>query len=97
MRAEGWRRVWELTKCLAAIAAGIWCVMSFTAAMPPPPAPASPAAGQIAVGIFLVAVIGGGIAYAGLHALEWVYRGFRPVPFSPTIEAQPLALDTPET
>lgn len=28
--------------------------------------------------MFLVAVIGGGIPYGALSALEWVYRGFRP-------------------
>lgn len=98
MHAEGWRRLWELTKWIAAIASGVWCVMEFTAAMPPPPDPASPAASQIVVGIFLVAVIGGGVAYGALHALEWVYRGFRPLPVSPTEEAQQVvAPSTPET
>lgn len=75
---NGWQRLWELTKWLAAIAAAIWCVMSFTAAMPAPSDPLSPAASQIVIGIFLVAVIGGGITYGALHSLEWVYRGFRP-------------------
>lgn len=98
MYAEGWRRLWELTKWIAAIASGIWCVMEFTAAMPPPPDPASPAASQIAIGIFLVAVIGGGVAYSALHALEWVYRGFRPLPVNPKVKRQQtVAPDKPET
>lgn len=96
MHTEGWRRLWELTKWVAAFAAAIWCVMSFTAAIPPPTVGSSPEASQIVAGIFLVAVIGGGLAYGALHALEWVYRGFRPLPTDPTVEAPPLALDTPE-
>lgn len=95
MHAEGWRRLWELMKCLAAIAAAVWCVTSFSAAMPPPTDPESPTAGQVAVGAFLVAVIGGGLAYSALHALEWVYRGFRPLAVTPK-EVSPSALNKPE-
>lgn len=91
MRAEGWRRLWELLKWIAAIAAGIWCVMSFTEAMPVPSENSSPAASQIIVGVFLVAVIGGGVVYGALHALEWVYRGFRPLAVSTKEVGPPLA------
>lgn len=70
MHAEGWRRLWELLSWMAAIAAGICCVMSFTEAMPFPSENTSPAASQIIVGMFLVAVIGGGVVYSALHALE---------------------------
>lgn len=91
MYAEGWRRLWELTKCIAAIASGIWCVMEFTAAMPAPSENSSPAASQIIVGMFLVAVIGGGVVYSALHALEWVYRGFRPLAVTPKEVAPPVA------
>lgn len=93
---NGWQRLWELTKWLAAIAAAIWCVMEFTAVMPAPSDPSSPAASQVAIGIFLVAIIGGGIAYGALHALEWVYRGFRPLPINPKVEVRSVELNPSE-
>lgn len=98
MYAEGWRRLWELVKCLAALAAAAWCVNSYSGAVPLPTDFSSPAAAPIAVGTFLAAVIGGGVAYGALHALEWVFRGFRPLLVSPTEEAQQtVAPNPPET
>ncbi|CAF1686045.1 unnamed protein product [Didymodactylos carnosus] len=41
------------------------------------------------MGYLLGFVIATGITYGGLYALEWVWREFRPLPVSPTEEAQP--------
>lgn len=73
---NGWQRLWELVKCLAAIAAAIWGVTSYAQAVPWPAN--TPADISRVTGMFLTAVIGGGIAYGALTAIEWVYRGFRP-------------------
>jgi peptidoglycan biosynthesis protein MviN/MurJ (putative lipid II flippase) len=73
---NGWQRLWELVKCVVAIAAAIWCVMSYSTAMPWPNDTLADINRVSAM--FLVAVIGGGIPYGALSALEWVCRGFRP-------------------
>lgn len=73
---NGWERLWELVKCLVALAAAIWCVTSLVQAVPWPAD--KPADVTRVTAIFLTAVIGGGIPYGALSWLEWIYRGFRP-------------------
>jgi hypothetical protein len=56
---------------------------------------------KVAMGSFFVALIasfaaGVGVYVAGM-AVGWVYRGFRPLPVSPTVEAPPLAPNMPQT
>lgn len=75
---NGWQRLWELMKCLAALTAAFWCVTSYSKSVPWPSDLSSPAANPIIIGMFLAAVIGGGVTYGTLSSLEWVYRGFRP-------------------
>lgn len=96
MHAEGWRRLWELTKWLASIAVGVGC---FIALMPTtaPSADSAPTAGQILIGVLFMSGIAGGATFGLLHALEWVYRGFRPLPNGdPTAEAPHLVVHAPE-
>ena len=38
------------------------------------------------IGLLFIGGISGGIVFGFLSALEWVYRGFRPLPPSPTAE-----------
>lgn len=80
MHGEGWRRLWELLKWMAAIATGLF--VSFKLIQT---APQVPLAGnnQVGIGIFLGGAIGGLAAYGILQSLEWVYRGFRPLPIAP--------------
>jgi len=95
MHGDGWRRLWELVKWLITIAAGVWC---FTTLIPTtvPAADAVPSAGQIVIVIMFVTGIASGATFAFLHALEWVYRGFRPLPTAPTEADQPSSLGVPE-
>ena len=85
MHAEGWRRFWELVKWLVSIAVGVWCFMTV---MPTevPPADSTPTAGQILVGALIMSGVAGTATFGLLHAFEWVYRGFRPLPINPTAE-----------
>lgn len=95
MHGEGWRRLWELVKWLITIAVGVWC---FTTLIPTTviAADAVPSAGQIVTVVLFVTGIASGATFAFLHALEWVYRGFRPLPTAPTEANQPPPLGAPE-
>lgn len=97
MHTEGWRRLWELTKWVVSIAVGLWCANAFAQTLPPPSNDSTPTAGQIVVGLLLAGGITGGSTFGFLSALEWVYRGFRPLPTAPTEETPPLVLNTPES
>lgn len=94
---NGWQRLWEIAKVLASIAGAGWVVMMLVSTLPLLSAESTPSDAQIATGFFLSAVVGGGVVYLALSALQWLWEGFRPKPTSPTEEAQPLALDTTQT
>lgn len=85
MHGEGWRRLWELVKWLASIGVGVAC---FITLIPKNPLPteSAPSAGQILIGVLIASGIAGGATFGLLSALEWVYRGFRPLPITPTAE-----------
>jgi hypothetical protein len=96
MHAEGWRRLWKLTKWLASIAVGVRC---FIALMPTtaPSADSAPTAGQILIGVLFISGIAGGATFGLLHALEWAYRGIRLLPNGDhKAEAPPLEVHAPE-
>jgi len=95
MQGEGWRRLWELTKWLVSLAVAGWV---FVSAMPTEvPAPdATPTAGQILIGVLFMSGLAGSATFGLLYALEWVYRGFRPLPVSPMVEAPQVVEHTPE-
>lgn len=98
MHAEGWRRLWELLKWTAAIATGLFVSFKLIQTSPHVPEAGN---NQLGIGIFLGGVLAGLAVYGMLHAFEWVYRGFRPLPVSPTGEAHPdpqaEPSDTPPT
>lgn len=85
MHGEGWRRLWELVKWLITIAVGVWCFISLMPTAVPAP-DAVPSAGQILITALLITAIASAATFGFLHALEWVYRGFRPLPIAPTAE-----------
>lgn len=93
MHGEGWRRLWELVKWLTSIAAGLYTAfMLFEAA----PQVDADKATNLLVGVLLVSGVIGGATGLFLHALEWVYRGFRPLPIAPTEADQSPPLGAPE-
>lgn len=96
MHGEGWRRLWELLKWLVSLAVAGWVFLTVMPSEVPAP-DAIPTVGQVMMGVLFVTGLAGGATFALLHAFEWVYRGFRPLPVSPTEEAQPLAPDTTQT
>lgn len=96
MYAEGWRRLWAFAKWLASIAVGVGC---FITLMPTtaPSADSAPTAGQILIGMLFISGIAGSATFGLLHALEWVYRGFRPLPSEDsTADVPPLIVHEPE-
>lgn len=95
MNGEGWRRLWELLKWLGAIAVGIFCANEVAQTLPVPTATSSPTAGQVLFGLLIAALIPGGIAFGFLSLLEWVYRGFRPLP--PTLASEKPQIEATET
>lgn len=95
MRAEGWRRLWELIKWLVSLAVGAWVFVTVIPTEVPPP-DATPSVGQMFIAVLFVSGLAGGATFGLLHALEWVYRGFRPLPISPKEEAPPVTPNTPE-
>lgn len=84
MHAEGWRRLWELMKWVAAIGAGFYVMLKLIQTTPKD----SLSQGQLGIGIMCGTIITSLAVYGSLHALEWVYRGFRPLPIAPTVEGQ---------
>lgn len=96
MHAEGWRRLWEFTKWLASIVVGVGCFITVmpTIALS---ADSAPTAGQILIGMLFIIGIAGSATFGLLHALEWVYRGFRPLlGGDTTADAPPLVVHEPE-
>lgn len=93
MNGEGWRRLWELTKWLVSLAVGGWVFITVMPTEVPPP-DATPSVGQMLIAGLFVSGLAGGATFGLLHAFEWVYRGFRPLPVNPKEEAPPLTPDT---
>ena len=93
MHGEGWRRLWELVKWLTSIAAGLYTAFTLFEAAPQVGADK---ATNLLVGVLLVSGVIGGATGLLLHALEWVYRGFRPLPIAPTETDQPPPAGEPE-
>jgi len=75
---EGWRRLWVFVKWCVSIAAGIYSAGNLAAVAPP-------ATNDSGFPVFMGAALAGLITFGFLSALEWVYRGFRPL-VSPTAE-----------
>lgn len=93
MQGEGWRRLWELVKWLTSIAAGLYTAFTlFETAPQVEPDKAT----NLFVGVLFVSGVIGVATGLFLHALEWVYRGFRPLPTAPTEADQPPPLGAPE-
>lgn len=88
MRAEGWRRLWELTKWLVSLGVAGWVFLTVMPSEVPAP-DAIPTVGQVMMGVLFVTGLAGGATFALLHAFEWVWRGFRPLPVSPMAGDQP--------
>ena len=88
---NGWQRLWVLVKWLISIAVGLYAAQAMIGTIPTGEGAPHPTAGQVLVGLGLAGAIAGGIAFSALHALEWVYRGFRPLATGPT-EAAPVPL-----
>lgn len=82
MYAEGWRRLWELTKWLTSIGIGFWIASSSALDIQTQAAKAGATPGQVLFGLLFVAAVPGATTFALLSALEWVYRGFRPLSVS---------------
>lgn len=93
MHGEGWRRLWELVKWVASIAAGLYTVFTLFEAAPQVP---EEKVTNLFTGIMFVGVVAGLVTGVSLYALEWVYRGFRPLPFAPTEADQPSPMGVPE-
>lgn len=93
MHGEGWRRLWELVKWLTSIAAGLYTAFTLFEAAPQVEADK---ATNLFVGVLLVSGVIGGATGLFLHAIEWVYRGFRPLPTAPTEADQPPPPGEPE-
>ena len=79
MHAEGWIRLWAFAKWLASIAVGAGCFITVIPTTAPS-ADSAPTAVQILIGVLFMSGIAGSATFGLLHALEWVYRGFRPLP-----------------
>lgn len=99
MHGEGWRRLWELMKWLASIGIGLFVAfyvidMLHTAVLNP--STPQPTAGQIVTGGLFAGGIVGSATFGLLYALEWVYRGFRPLPVVPTESIQMLPKAQPD-
>lgn len=80
---NGWQRLWLLAKWLTAIGVGLIAANAMAETLPSVQSGNRPSPGQILIGLGLGGVIAGGIAFSMLHALEWVYRGFRPLVATP--------------
>lgn len=89
MYAEGWRRLWNLLKWLTAIGIGLWSVYNSVPVLDAQAAKTPVTPGQMMIGVIFLAAVPGAITFGFLSALEWVYRGFRPLPATPSV-AKPL-------
>jgi hypothetical protein len=89
MYAEGWRRLWDLLKWLTAIGIGFWSVYNGAPALEAQAAKIPLTPGQVMIGLIILAAVPGAITFGFLGALEWVYRGFRPLLTTPSV-AEPL-------
>jgi len=93
MHGEGWRRLWELVKWVASIAVGLYTIFTLFEAAPQVP---EEKVTNLFTGIIFIGVVAGLVTGISLYALEWVYRGFRPLPTAPTEADQPPPLGLPE-
>lgn len=100
VRLNGWQRLWVLVKVLASIYVGLWGANEFWQNMPETVNGVQPTPGQRVFGATFVVAVFGGVTFAILHALEWVYRGFRPLPTVPKAEppapSEPVPEPTPK-
>lgn len=99
---SGWQRLWILFKWLAAIAAFVLVPQYVPAPDLSNPAGSHPTNGQLAFAYLFIALFAGTAMFFFLSALEWVYRGFRPVANDPmeagqghTSPYEPEAQQTP--
>lgn len=101
-RLNGWQRLWILFKWLMAIAAFVLVPQYVPTPDFNDPASPHPTNGQMALGYLFIALFAGTAIFSFLSALEWVYRGFRPVANDPmeagqadTLLHDPEPLQTP--
>lgn len=93
---NGWQRLWEFAKWLASIAVGVGCFITLIPTTAPS-ADSAPTVGQILIGVLFMSGIAVSATFGLLHALEWVYRGFRPLPSEDsTADVPPLIVHEPE-
>lgn len=83
MYAEGWRRLWELLKWLTAIGAGVWSASVGIPALEAEAVRTPLTPGQMMFALLLMTTVPAGVIFAFLSSLEWVYRGFHPLPKAP--------------
>jgi hypothetical protein len=83
---NGWQRLWVMTKGGAGIAAGIYSGNKIGEV-----AMRDPKLADSGMSVLMAALIAGFLVYGAFSALEWVYRGFRPLATTPT-EAAPAPL-----
>lgn len=93
MHGEGWRRLWVLIKFLLSVGAGVWSVYSGAPDFAAEAKRIPLSNDQYVFGLLVMAVLPGGAVFILLHAFEWVFRGFRPLPDALSIESIAVAKD----
>jgi hypothetical protein len=86
---DGWQRLWVFFKWITTLGVAFYCMTSVPS-LPGTPGEAPPTAGTILLGLLIAGGVCGVAVYLFLSALEWVYRGFRPLPTNATNIASSL-------